>query len=367
MMRSTCLLAVILSGCTVPEDPATSAVESEINQCDQLPFMCNNSPGTLFYGIHELSLLGTPNAQNAKIMPGVLGKPELRKGTSRYRLAVVGGEIKGLDPLWGVTLLRGDSVVGAELSIIDATTGAVLYVMQIDSHREGAYPYPIRSTDPLHMYVISRHAPGAPADPKLNVCNTYKFPPQPDRGGHLMGMAEGEVLLFDGERVDVTAKTLSPNPADATGWITFGCAGHALAKLDLSNNTRHREPDPAAWAGHQATLKLYVADYCGGGQPFTVPMTPLLWKGGAITEYVAAPSGLEARWSETGAICLGTARLAAHPEEGDPFYDEGGVLEAIRKQCVLNGHALPTCPNLDVENLDGAPRISANYFPLPPM
>jgi len=346
MKRSPILFVLIVGGCVELEEPATSTVESPIIDCLAHPWLCSNSSGFLHYGMHELSLIGLPNGQNAIIAPGADGRPELKQMGQKYRLDVVDGQIEGLDTA-GNPVLTGDAVKDAEFSLIDATTKAPLFVLHIDKHRPTTYS----TGEPLHLYTITWHLPKLAPNPKQNACNGTTWPPSPNYD-LFMGMNADEVLLFGSERIYVPSKTLSPNVGDTTGWITFGCAGNAIAKLDLSGNTRHRQVGADDWAGRQATLKLYVADYCGDGSAVTVPGTPLVWRG-PHTNYAAAPNGgVEARWSAYGAGCLNTPRLVDHPDAafGNPY-------DFIH--C-----SLPAC-SADVNYLGTYPRISANYFPPP--
>jgi ADYC domain-containing protein len=343
MMRSPVLLAFMLCGCLVPEGPDTSTVVSEICTASMA---CTNSPELLHYGMHELSLLGAPNGQNAAIQLGADGRPALRKGSQTYRLDIVGGQIVGRDSSGNIAL-KADQTVGAEFSIINYPSGPVLFVLHIETYREDKYV--IGPPGALYLYKITWHDPGGSA--RLPACNpsnvTYWTSPKWDP---LMGMEQDELLLFDQERVNAPRKTLDPDKTHANGWITFGCAGGAIAKLDLTANTRHRQPlGMDNWAARQATLKLYVADYCGKGTAYTFPGVPLVWTGLGYT-YGDTPGDIEARWTEAGATCVSKRRLIAHPDQGD--------LGPISCH-----DTMPTCTNTDVMDLAGNLRVTANYYP----
>jgi hypothetical protein len=346
MMRSTFLLAFILGGCVLPE-PETSTVESALGVCTDNPLMCSNSPAMLHYGMHELSLLGVPNGQRAFITPGADGLPELRKDGQSYRLDVDNGMIVGRAA--SGTSLTDAQTVGAELSLVDADTKEALFDLRIETFRKSAYT--IGPVGSLYLYRISWHLPKEAPNSQQSACEPYVFPTY-SKWDLLEGMQYGELLLFGGERIDAEHKTVSPDGADTTGWITMACAGSALAKLDLSGNTRHRQPND--WAGRQATLKLLVGDYCGKGLSFTKPGVPLVWRG-PLTQYGGTPSGLEARWSKDGAGCLTTPRLVAHPELAFEGVD---IAAAIANEC-----SIPVCNNPNPNDLAGYRRISANYFP----
>jgi len=343
-MRSPILFVLIVGGCVELEEPATSTVESAICTASMA---CTNSPELLHYGMHELSLLGAPNLQAAVIQPGVDGKPALRKGSETYRLDVVTGMIVGRDSAGNIAL-KADQTVGAEFSIINFKSKAVLFILHIETYREDKYV--MGPPAPLYVYKITWRDPAGSA--RLPACNpsnmTYWSSPKWDP---FMGMQEDELLLFDQERIDAKHKTLDPDKTHALGWVTFGCAGSAIAKLDLTANTRHRQPlGVDNWAARQATLKLYVADYCGDGVAHTFPGVPLVWMGLGYP-YADSPGDIEARWTDAGATCISKRRLVAHPD----FGDADPLLLCPRPAC-----------SPDVTDLDGNLRVTANYYP-PPM
>ncbi len=195
----------------------------------------------------------------------------------------------------------------------------------------------------------------------------YGAPDEPHAAAYseLLRMNPEEALVFAGDRIDATRKTMSER-ADPL-WFNFGCASHALAKLFMTRNTiASTEPSFMApdHAMRQATLKLLVADYCGTGTPFTVAGQLLNWKGyeaEAKRDFYTMPNikNVEARWNENGAICLEEPRVefsdlkAARSEFPN-------VRQAIKIEC---GRNLPVCAT-NTQSLEKGLRISTTTYPL---
>jgi hypothetical protein len=350
-MRAPLWVLIGLVGCNLDESPETSfdGVEIGIDPCLNTPYLCENSPGYLHGGMHELSLLGTPNAQGYRVELDDQRRPLVHWDGAVYRLDVVEGEIQGR-AADGTTAFKAEEAVGAVIRIVK-DSGVRVFDIGVDRYRASTYKIPLDDPipDPVHFYVLTwNHIDNVPKD---KACNPYQWPAGTNNS-HLEGMEDGEVLLFAGDRFFPATFTLAHNPANTTGWITFGCAGQALAKLDLSANTRHRQGTDD-WAGRQATLKLYVGNYCGDSKAWTVPGTPLVWRG-PTTEYGGSTIDLEARWNASGASCLARPRLVVHPDPAFP----GVTADQIRNSCT---HALPVCTNTNLQILNGQPRISANH------
>jgi hypothetical protein len=176
----------------------------------------------------------------------------------------------------------------------------------------------------------------------------------------LMGMRTWETVVFEGDRVDSPTKTTSKDAAVDDTWFNIGCAGHLLAKLLLTRNTYHSQAPglPRAWQQRQATLKMYAADYCGGGIPFTVAGQKLVWQGDAMT-YFSPPKEIEARWNENGAICLNVPRLV-HPSSPFGAATFPDVRRSILNLCVGSHPPPPPCLNNNPYDPLGADRVSGN-------
>jgi len=143
---------------------------------------------------------------------------------------------------------------------------------------------------------------------------------------------ETSVVLIADELYDETTRTVIPGQP---GWTTLACQGHALAKMKFAgydpNDQYGSVPE-----NRQATLKMFTADYCGGGQPFTIVGKKLQWVDALahFTEQMLPYLGaVEARWTDAGAECLDEPRHVARSEveavcdiptcDGDP--DIGGA------------------------------------------
>lgn len=354
-MRLTVLLLIHLAACNVAEGPqSTIDLETGVDPCLNTPYLCDNSPGYLVGGMHELSLLGALNNRGYALEVDALGQARIYRGGQPYRLAVVDTEIQGL-AADGAIAFRGDAAVDAVIRVVKPTAEGAFqraFDIGVARHREAKYKVPLDDPDPdpVHFYVLKWNLPDQ--TPKDNACNPYQW-----RLGttydHFEGMVDGEVLLYTGDRIYPQTYTIAKTASKAHGWVTFGCAGHALAKLDLSANTRHRQTD-YDWGGSQATLKLYAADYCGDGRAWTVPNTPLVWRG-PTTAYAGSVIDLEARWNASGVTCLARPRLAEHPDEAIPDV----TFEKIQAHCP--SRAIAECGNTDPNDLDNRRRISANH------
>lgn len=306
---------------------------------------------------HELNLNGFPNPQGLSIdAPG--GVAKIFHGDTAYDLHVHDGRIIGVR---GATKLSGQALVGATIPI---SSDKVRFHITIRGVR--GVSYAVGAIDSVDAYVLEATGEdGSVAslcdDPELAQLVT-------SQGGEssayatqeLLGMHLSETLVFEGDRVDAVAMTTSRDDAVDDSWINLGCASHTLAKMLLTRNTFHSQrPQPRRWEQRQATLKMLVADYCGGGIPFTVAGQKLVWQGDLV-DYVRPASELEARWNENGATCLHVPRLV-HPTSplGSSAFPD--IWQAIRSHCVEPGAAPPPpCSNLDTADFDNADRVSAN-------
>lgn len=346
----TLFLMTVIAGCAGLE---TSAVEQHQGDPECTSYLCGNSPEVPYAGYHELNLAGESNAQGITIQT-VGGRAAIRKGLMTYELTVDQSRLRGLDN--GVLALTGQDLVGAEIVLLQH--GTPLYAIYIEAVRQIAFPFQVGT---LETYRFTWHEVGKLPVPDQHLCNgPMLFPPKKEGYEVFLGMEADETLVFEGDRIDADAKTMSQHPDP--DWFNFGCAGRTLAKLHLSGQTcAARGPtctDKAAWRLRQASLKMLVADYCGKGQAFTKPGTPLVWTGGPFY-YAQSPADLEARWTEAGAACIGRPRLDAHP---DPNAYPDGVLAAIAEACP--GTAPPACANMDPLVMDGAELVSGNRPPI---
>lgn len=304
-----------------------------------------------------------------------------------FKLTIENNRIVGWDAS-GVAL-AGRNLVGAEilLDTTDPTDASPAYRIRIESVREMPFPFPYGSTDLLEVYAFRWDSPAGPrnlcGNPPLDLFDAAAYDrirEASDLGAlphdfgrvasdrELLGMMPEEALLFSGDRIDDTSKTML---AEDPLWFNFGCAGHTLAKLHLTRNTAaSRTPTvtPAPVEGRQATLKLLVGDYCGTGRTFTVAGQPLEWKGrpdNARNTYFEPGyiSSVEAYWDANGATCLTVPRMVGSTTKGaaEAFPN---VWEQINEECRAADRQLLSCGERESWGHDF--RVSANPGLPPP-
>jgi hypothetical protein len=162
-------------------------------------------------------------------------------------------------------------------------------------------------------------------------------------------------VVFEGDRID--AKTKRVIGVD-TAWFNIGCTGSALAKMFLIGHTHASQVYgfSTTTLERQAALKMFTADFCGGGVPFTVVGTPLEWIDDHYwMKYTAQSPTLEARWTDAGASCLSKPRI-----DDINKLDVGTFAsfeDALAYHCGPNP---PTaCLPTDADELDGHHIVSA--------
>jgi hypothetical protein len=370
---------VIGAGCGVGGEPdlapgsdpgETRGVSSAIKVCPD--WGCGeNSPQIDALGFHELNLLGTAGSPRLTDANGaglairaVDHQAQLIAANgAMYDLAVVDGHIVGssCSKATECTYLQGQDLVGAQILL---QRGKAAYAITIDSVRTTEF---FVDRSPTEAYRLLWSAAGAKP---TNLCNNIPLVVEnlADQGGgndgeygsqELMGLDPNEAVVFEGDRIDAVARTMSTEANDR--WFNIGCAAAALAKLRLTRNTIHAQAPGLlrAWQQRQATLKMFSADYCGTGAPFTVGGQRLVWKGDLMTDFFTKPRELEARWSERGALCLSMPRML-YPTSayGAQVYPDIGKM--ISGTCKV-----PRCSDLSFD-FDGADRVSANpILPVP--
>src|SRR5262249_31439197 len=104
---------------------------------------------------------------------------------------------------------------------------------------------------------------------------------------------EHSAIAFAGDRYDPVQKIVT-DTVRGTQWFNLACAGTATAKVHLVRHTNAGAWSPSTWHPgvditspgapyhtapqlRQAMLKMFAADYCGSGFPFTVDGQPLLY------------------------------------------------------------------------------------------
>jgi len=360
----TATAAVSVGGCAIDE---LDAQESEATQAAIVVRPCGaeqcgeNSPVVDVFKYHDANLRGLPN-NIGLTLDTVGGKAQIVKGFTSYDLVVQGAKIKGVR---GSTTITGTQLIGATIPV---SQGKTHYRITILDAREMNFFLPPK----IDMVGAYRFALESGEGIVEEFCDNRKLLEkliEEQRGvegyalQELMGMRTWETVVFEGDRFDAIAKTTSDDTQIDDTWINFGCAGHMLAKLLLTHNTYHSQvvSVPAqAWQRRQATMKMYAADYCGDGIPFTVAGQKLVWRGDAMTDYFWPATELEARWDEKGAICLNVPRLA-HPTSAYGAATYPNIKDSIFATCRRPGRSPPPqCANRDPYIWLGEARTSGN-------
>ncbi|MCY1071492.1 ADYC domain-containing protein [Nannocystis sp. RBIL2] len=238
--------------------------------------------------IRELNLDGATNGEGARIV-GFLAPAGL---LGNYRLDVENDALLARNPN-GQTL-RGAQLIGATILVQEPgllslpVPITVLGYQEIDSWAEDAPKVP--------TYALLYPDLGALLGLR-NVCS-----------GDLLDTLASAATVIGGETYDLDDKTVNPN---RSRWMTIACAGSAAAKMRLLGyGPQSSATTPAQ---RQATLKMVTADYCGGGDSYTQNGTEVRWANasGTVAPDSGVPLGeLEAVWTEDGALCLDSPRVA---------------------------------------------------------
>jgi hypothetical protein len=190
--------------------------------------------------------------------------------------------------------------------------------------------------------------------PWTNLCKN----PPPRESTDRLGLGSYRSVVFEGERFDAAAKTIST--ALQPSWFNVGCAGHTLAKMMMTGHVGAVSTLGFATTipERQAMLKMLSADYCGTGHAMTVPGQPLRWwDAHSYNQYGMALANLEleARWTAAGAACLNTPRVDANQTALGAAVFPNGVDSVVNAECPN----LPPCP-LGAGDFDSKYLLSAN-------
>jgi ADYC domain len=320
------------------------------------PWACgSNSPQIDFNAFHELYKLNLANAEGYRITA-------FRKLISNvwqpFYADVINGELVAKSSA-GTVIYSGAQVEGMAFTIMRGSLTYYMTVFDVSRMSLWAKINGLTRVTPTYRFTWSTVL--APGTVGTNVCGV-------NTDGD--GMADFYAVLFESDRIDADAiRVVGETP----GWFNIGCAGHALAKQHLTGNTRAAAAimGGAAPTLNQRTaqLKMISGDYCGGGDPFTVAGQPLAWKDALgrfnTTDPLNPAMQIEARWNQTGAICLNTPRVDSHHTMlGDATFI-GGVEPLLAPSagwCTgLNGsHVRPPLCSPNQSDFQGAYLISVN-------
>ena len=341
--RSVVCLAVVLASCAVDDELLElDTTTQQVAACPKWVCGSNDPVVSSSFGppvkFHELS--ENPTVANAEGVT-LIG---LDVAGVTYGVDVAGAKLNG--KLTGKPTVSGQNLVGTSLML---QAGAVRYNLRIIA--VGATNlYPVDGAT-AETYQIDQRAVGEtdPRYPSRNVCSQAGAVPT----NELLGQNTWTLLLYENSRVNVNTKVLTEG--DNT-WFNLACAGHVLAKTFLvrhalaSQNSTHA----TTLAERQTMLRMYLADYCGNGTPFTQSGEPLVWiDHKAWFQYFSPPLTLEARWGPNGAICLNEPRMFNTNAAGAALFPN--IKQSIAALC-----AVPPCANLNPSSFLGAHLVSGN-------
>ena len=343
-MRTTSLILVVLAvGCAgVPEDTV-------VLQGNCPPSLCSlNSQEVARNGMHEANLFGEIDENKISLETGGSNKRPRAQiwdaGERAWDLHVEHSRLFGVDPSSGA-VLKGDGLIGAQLHVLQS--GSPIYHIRIDGVR--TITMPIGAPDPLEVYTMVWVPQNSSVEGELCEVPDRPFDDIKDQD-QLWGMRRNETLVFRGDRINGTRKTMSQNEDWDPNWFNFGCAGRTLAKMKLLRKTQ--EDGTQNWQARQAALKMLAADYCGTGQSFTRTGTRVEFKDGDLIDYVYTPTVVEARWDENGARCLSNPRR----QNFVPY-----IFDYIYAACLPIACFDTNMTSPSVYELDGAQIVTALY------
>jgi ADYC domain-containing protein len=144
--------------------------------------------------------------------------------------------------------------------------------------------------------------------------------------------------LYDDHKFNIKSDSYGPScqktelSSVEQGTVNFACTGTVVSKLHMLRHTSasSREGKHTTVPQREAMLRMLTADYCGIGRSFTRNGTPINFHvihGQSFEGYESAThEPLEAIWTNQGASCIGTPRLAEHSyEEIESFCESNHV------------------------------------------
>jgi len=347
----------LVAGC-LPEGAGPSGAGTPDEAEAPVPFVgthcpdwgCGANSPTLVDGVafDELDAAGAPDRDGIQIVSAFQGSVPVMLHVDRHTLSATATDGSGKGFTHG-------ALVG---TIVTLKKAGVVYGIRIDSVDENSLKFWAGDTsEVVPFYRILVRAPGEQEfkNPvcRANVASTEKI---------WVGV-EHSAIAFAGDRYEPAQKLVADENRAKT-WFNLACAGSATAKLHLMRHTNAGAWTAATWQPgsdvrapsapfhtdvlqRQAMLKMFAADYCGTGQPFTVDGQPLLyedsrhwfapWTIGVDALSVAAdgtvsPPGstMEALWTDQRALCVSWPRLV----------DRNTV------PCLVSGEVPPCTPDL---------------------
>lgn len=309
---------VALAGCAGGAPADVAAISSALSKCEEI--ICGSNALLDFY---ELDSSMNEPSRGARL--------EAFKSADGRELSLVveGDRLVGIAP---DGRLEGDALLESTLTIhkpteTDADTRYTLRLIKVktDAH------FWVKPEPVFTYHFVFRRAgdPGGWQD----FCVVNADDPK----------LQGHALIYRGDRYDHERLTVTDSSAPGDPWFNIVCLGTAASKLHFMRHTHagqtrmHR----TAIADRQALLKLFTADYCGVGRPFTETGQDLVYMDRFGWYPQPAPPfddetkiTMEAYFTSKGATCLTEARR----ERIDPW-----IRAEIDRVCNLAGRPLLPC------------------------
>jgi hypothetical protein len=292
--------------------------------------------GVQFRTLHLTA--GVPNEQGLQIK-------EFRKGSELLRIDVRGQELLGYSATG--TVLQGAALVGAQLLIEHVTVKGDIdrtYTLTIEP------PAKLPPNPDYTQFWAKCNDPGCVPTPELYTFSAMSSDGcevricKPGLADDFAGSLKGTAVIFRGDLYDDDTYTVSNEPPATYNGDVFNiaCVGTSISKLHLLRHTvatghpAHTVPP----AERTTMLKLFAADYCGIGVPFTEDGLPIKLAFNS-PDYTLTDVGyiftqpnretIDAAWTPTGAACIGTSRVGRIPPP-QPEGISGTDPDALRTQ-----------------------------------
>ena len=332
--------------------------------------------GVQFRTLHLTA--GVPNEQGLQIR-------EFRKGSQLLRIDVRGQEVLGYTATG--TVLQGAALIGAQLLIehvgikgeIDRT-----YTLTFEP------PAKLPPGPDYTQFWAKCNDVGCVATPELYTFSAISSDGcevricKPGLADDFAGSLKGTAVMFRGDLYDDNTYTVSNEPPASYNGDVFNiaCVGTSISKLHLLRHTV-ATGHPAHIVPVQertAMLKLFAADYCGIGVPFTEDGLPIRMAFNN-PDYTLSDAGyffgqssgetIDAAWTPAGASCIGMSRVhRISPPR--PWGIIDGNADALRTQinAICNGlHAkypsgktnIPNCATVGNAPTPANPLSLGNY------
>lgn len=313
--------AEVGDGAAAPGESPDAPPGARIGQPKCPPSLCTSA----YVGGHDINELHANGSANED---GVV-VDGLWRDLVRYTPDVVGDRLIGLRA--GAPNLTGQALVGSYLRLL-APAGKVfrVYIQEVKTTVRFWVGFP----GPVETYRLMYIGPGAP-EPKP-VCPLLSDPAVGDGN---TWVEPTHAILFAGDRYNASYQIVAWTDAQAGDWFNVGCAGWWGSKLHLNRHTTAGSDGAhqTTRAQRQDLLSMYVANYCGTGERFTLPNTPVTWASSNGWRSISSFTEYEAVWANGRAVCL-----------DEPRY--GGIDPTLRAKiiqtCAAVNVTLPPCSEL---------------------